>query len=125
MEKEPRIHKYRKPRQKVYARKLTREVSEITGFSQKDVLTVFETYLDLINKNLLDVKQVGIPKVGTVYPTILKGRTRVALHGGVKEPEKIWVPDMFVLKIKPDKKLKESLKKMEVTEDHLNEIYYK
>jgi hypothetical protein len=63
--------------------------------------------------------------VGTLFPSLKPERIGVSLKGGQGAPEKIIVPAAFRLRFMPSATIKDSLAKVEVTPEELEDIYIK
>ena len=85
-------------------REIVKSVSEKTGFTQKDVLTVVDNVFETI-ANVVVNEDVAITGFGTFATSERAARTmRNPLNG-----EQVQVPAKKVLKFKPAKSLKDSI----------------
>ena len=115
----------RRPSEKLNLTNVYFAISEETGFTVSDIKKVLNNYFDVINQGLHDKKTVLIPRVGTLFPSLKPERIGVSLKGGQGAPEKIIVPAAFRLRFMPSATIKDSLAKVEVTPEELEDIYIK
>lgn len=125
--KDPRRLKamhHRKPVDIMNLRDVITEVGRETEFSRKDVKLVIDTFIKKMETSILDNKVIKIPGIGAIYPTVKRARPGVNLNGG-KGTEKIIIPAMWVLKLQPSAPMVIKLKKIKVSKEDIDNLYYK
>ena len=113
----------RKPEATLLFSELVDKVAKQTEFKKSEVKLVIDHFINNITEALVDKKQVPIPNIGILYPTIKRSRVGMALNGGVGKPKKIIVPDRFMLRFQPTIGLKEKLFALTVSKEELDALY--
>ena len=85
-------------------RELVKSISESTGFTQKDVLTVIDKAFDTISKTVVD-EDVAITGFGKFATTERAARTMRNPSTG----EQVQVPARKSIRFRPAKSLKDSI----------------
>ena len=113
----------RKPKEVVCVTELVSEVIKKSGFKREDVQTVIDLLYDEISQSMLLKKQVRLGHLGTIYPVIKPARVGTALHGGRKDPTKVFVPNMWVARFNPSRGFEALIKELPVSEEEIESIY--
>lgn len=114
----------RKPKSVILIDEITREVQERTGFRHQDIKEVFLCCIDVLVEKLCEKRKFSLPKIGLIYPTIKRGRFNMAMFGGLKKPEKIWMPSRWVLRLQPGGEIVKKLLDVPVLPDEEEEMFY-
>jgi len=113
----------RKPEDKVRYDELVSLVSKESGFRKQHVKIVVDSMINQVIAALENKKQINLPGVGTLYPTIKRSRNGMSLNGGKGEPTKIIVPDRWMARFQASKDLERKLFSLSISEEELNALY--
>lgn len=113
----------RRPKTVVSVDTLVKQVSKTTEYNSKDVNIVIREFLNQVEKTLGEKKCVRLTSVGLLYPLIRPSRIGVNMNGGQKNPKKMKVPAMYILKLIPARRIKKSLLKIKITDKQIKNLY--
>lgn len=124
--KEKRKLKYpnkRKPKHRVGADMLAKEVSKRTGFRDNDVKAVFNCYIQVMMEHLANKSAILLPKIGMIYPFIKPPRIAMNLNGGAGDPVPMQMAARWVAKFRPGNQLAAKLLETHVTDEEIDNLY--
>lgn len=126
MNNEKRILKplpQRKPKETVSYPKLVKKVAKSSKYRESDVKIVVDQFLKSIVEELEKKKAIRLPGIGILFPSIKPSRVGMALNGGVGKPTKVIVPDRWMVKFQPSRRLEQLLFGLSVSEEEVNALY--
>ena len=129
MEADPRTPipiKKRRPRKTFAGKAMAKLVANSTGFQVHSVELILAAYYQQILTELHNKNLVEIPGVGAVYPTLRQARaaTRFNYHDKAKGAERMISQPAFLPSFKPSLVLENSLRKLPVSFEEIEELVY-
>lgn len=102
---------------------LTAKQSE---YQQVDVKEVLNTFIEVMQKEILAGNAVVIPDICTILPMVKPARNCVNFNRyTTQKPELMVTPAKYVLKMFPNLVMERNLKEVEVTTEAVEKIYVK
>lgn len=113
-----------RPEESIAGKELAKIVAKRTGYQIKQTTEIVDALFDVIFETLLDKKQVQLTKIGSIMPKVKRARKGINFNRGTgKPPETIIVPPLFKLEFIPNKNLAESMRKLKVSAEEVENLY--
>lgn len=98
-------------------------INRATGFAERDILIVLQSYSRFIGQSLEDKRCVNIPKVGILYPLLHPERKAMSMNGGKGVPTIMTMSARWNPRFRPARTIVESLKAIVPTEKEIANLY--
>lgn len=113
----------RRPKERLNYSEMVKEISKRTGFREDDISQVWREGIDIILETIEDKKCIILPKIGMFYPAIKTARPVIAMNGGVGKPERMMMPDRWILKFRSSDNASDRLAKITPTKEEIDALY--
>jgi len=112
----------RKTKTGLSSKHFARAVAKASGFQQKDVIEIIKALKVVIFEQMKNGEYVKIEDVGGFYPILRRARQGTNLRGG-KSADQMTVPPTWEMKFFINDIMFEFMKKLDVTEEQINNLY--